>query len=501
MLYIIKTLFYIVVLLSIPLLAYRWALRPEYSKVITPKIFLIVISVPFVALLSGNPFIFFAYLTIVTAFNSRFKLDLAGTYLLLLPTMPALTMDTGVGSIYLLSLSSIAAMGFGALIGALTARSPRVKSPGFYDLCVLALIIMFVFMYNRNGNFTVLLRGLTTYTIAFAGPFLLIRGCANNTRDIEGLLLRLCAGGVVVAITGLFQARWQWIIFEAYHQTLHVPIPLTTAALSLRAGFLRTGGSMVDYTAGGMFLALVVSVFPLLRSKFTSRGYYLIILILVGGLVVTQSRGAWVAAIVGSISVAAFRGQWGRFLVLIGSTAIVEFALLTFASSSRIAQIAGQTSEASGTVDYRQRLLTLGIQQVKQHPLIGQLPEALISNLYELRQGQNIVDFVNAHLFIAMAAGLLIFTIWVAIWMLTVSLEWRRRKVSEISAAPAAIILSSMTCLTFTSFIDRNTTWGIVALGLASSIASIKHTSHRALSRQRERRTGRHRPSNIPAEI
>lgn len=479
MLYIIKTLFYIVVLLSISLTAYRWALRPDFKKLITPKIFLILISLPFAALLNKNPFVFFTYLVIVTAFNSRSKLDLAGTYLLLLPTMPALTMDTGVGGIYLLNLSSIAAMGFGALIGSFAARSPRTKSPCFYDLCVLTLIIMFVFIYNRDGNATVLLRGFTTYIIAFAGPFLLIRGCAKDTRDIEGLLIRLCAGGMIVAITGIFQARWQWIIFETYYQTLHVPIPLTTAALSLRAGLLRTGGSMVDYTAGGMFLALVVSIFPLLRSKFTPRGFYIALLILLGGLVVTQSRGAWVAAIAGSIFVAAFRGQWRRFFILIGSVATVEFALITFAKSSRLAQIAGQTSEAVGTIDYRQRLFTLGIQQIKNHPMLGQTPEHLSLNLYELKQGQNIVDFVNSHLFIAMAGGVLIFAIWAMIWFSFILTEWKKRNNLPLSAAPAAIAVASMTCLTFTSFIDRNATWGIIALALGSCVASSSPKRHK----------------------
>lgn len=479
MLYVIKTLFYIVALLLIPLVAYRWALRSEYKHLITPKIIILIISVPFIALLNHNPFIFFTYLVIITAFNSRSKSELAGTYLLLLPTMPALTMDTGFGGIYLLSLSSMAAMGFGALIGSFLSKSPRVSPSGFYDLCIVVLIIIFTFIYNRDGNYTVLLRGLTTYIIAFAGPFLLVSRSTNNIRDIEGLVLRFCAGGMIVAVTGIFQARWQWIIFETYHQTMHVPIPLATAALSLRAGFLRTGGSMIDYTAGGMFLALVVSVFPLLRNRFTSLGFYLTLLILLGGLTVTQSRGAWVAAIAGSMFVAAFRGQWRRFFALVGSTAVVEFALLTFANSSRLAQIAGQTSEASGTIDYRQRLLTLGLQQIKKHPLLGQTPEALIANLYELRQGQSIVDFVNAHLFVAMTAGIPVFTIWAAIWILTVLFEWQNRKTRSLSAVPSAIVVAAMTCLIFTSFIDRNTTWFIIALGLASAISSVKRTNLR----------------------
>lgn len=472
MLYIIKTLFYIVVLLLASLLAYRWALRPDYKKLITPKIVLIVISVPFFALLNNNPYVFFAYLAIITAFNSQSKQDLAGTYLLLLPTMPSLTMDTGVGGIYLLNLSSIAAMGLGALVGSFVARSPRVRSPAFYDLCVLTLIAMFVFIYNRDGNLTVLLRGLTTYVIAFAGPFLLIRGCAKDSRDIEGLLVRLCAGGMIVAVTGIFQARWQWIIFETYHQTLHVPIPLTSAALSLRAGFLRTGGSMIDYTAGGMFLALIISIFPLFRSKFTSRGFYLVVLILLGGLVVTQSRGAWVAAIVGSIFVAAFRKQWSRFVILTGGIAIAELSLLTFAKSSRLAEITGQTSEAVGTVDYRQRLFTLGIQQIKSHPIFGQTPENLSINLYELKQGQNIVDFVNSHLFVAMSAGLPLFFLWMSIWLFAVALEVNQRKKFPLLAVPSGMIVSCMTCLTFTSFVDRNTTWIIIALALGSCISS-----------------------------
>ncbi|RYG35844.1 MAG: O-antigen ligase domain-containing protein, partial [Burkholderiales bacterium] len=103
---------------------------------------------------------------------------------------------------------------------------------------------------------------------------------------------------------------------------------------------------------------------------------------LVGGLFATQSRGGWLAAI---------RRQWGRVVLLGGGALVAELAILTFARSGRLADMLGKGQDTKN-VDYRQDLLTQGLDQIKAHPLFGQPTDQLIANMSGLRQGEGIVD-------------------------------------------------------------------------------------------------------------
>lgn len=477
MLYLVKILFFIEVLMTIGLLLFRWALTRGDRGLVSGKLFALALLTPVVALFCGNMYLFCLYLAAVVAFNARSRTELAGTYLFLLPLMPSLTVDAGVGGIYLLGISSVFAMGLGALVGFAVTGPARGAGAGTrsavtlprYDLAMWGIVALFLFIYNRDLNPTGLLRALTANVLGFVGPFLLVSRGARRAADLERLLLRLCLGGTIMAVTTCFQARWHWVLFEAYYQALHVPLAGESAAMALRAGMLRTGGSMVDYSAGGLFLAVVLTLMSLLRHRFRASGYWAVMAVLAAGLVFTESRGAWVAAIVGLVFVAACRGQWGRVLLLGGGAVAAELAVLTFAQSGTLAQILGRTDEASGNVVYRQQLAAQGMDQIRAYPLLGQPPGQLVANMLHLMQGQHIVDFVNGHLFVAMAAGVPAFALWCLVWAMPVTEGWRHRRAeyARLAVAPGAIIVPAMVALTFTSIVDRNLTWPIIALGLA----------------------------------
>lgn len=231
--------------------------------------------------------------------------------------------------------------------------------------------------------------------------------------------------------------------------------------------------------------ASIVTLLPLLRRHFRAIGFWTVQGVLVAGLVATQSRGAWVAAIIGLLFVAAYLGKWGRVLLLAGIAGAAEAAILLFVKSGALAQIAGRTDEASGTVTYRQDLLSSGLQQIRSHPLLGQSPERLTGNMEALRQGEHIVDFVNGHLFVAMAAGVPLFLLWCLIWSMPVVEGWRRRATDplRLAAVPGAILVPVMTALTFTSFIDRNLTWPVIALGLGAPCLLIARRARTAARR------------------
>ena len=471
MLILLKTLIALDGLLAIGLVLFRYALAPQYRSIVSGKIVALALLNPAVALFCGNFYAFCAYLMLIVAFNSRSRAELAATFVFLLPLTPGMAQETGIGGIYLFAISVILAMSSGALIGFLTTSGRRFYAQPRIDIAMLLLVGIFLYIYNRDLSFTGLLRGLTTNILGFVGPYLLISRGLTTRADIDRFLLRMVTGGVLTSIVAIFQARKQWVLAQAYYEALHVPIPFGTMTLSMRAGLLRTGGTIGDFSAAGLFFAVIVTLMLTLKSRFTVIGFWTILTVLIAGLVVTQSRGAWVAAIIGLLFLFAYRRQWGRAALLAATGGLAEMAVLTFAKSGTLANIAGNTEEASGTVSYRKLLATQGWGQIKAHPIFGQPLDRLTDNLPDLIQGQHIVDFVNTHLFIAMSAGIPLFLVWCYIWLSPIVATWRHpsrgKYESDLIAAPAVIIVPTLIALTATSLIDRNLNWPVIAVALA----------------------------------
>jgi O-antigen ligase len=484
-----KTLIAIEFLMVIGLGLFRYALLPQYRGTVATSTVVLALLTPVVALFCGNLYLFCGYLVLAIAFNSRSRAELAANFVFLLPLMPALSQETAVGSVYLFAISAVMAMSLGALIGFLVTSGRKHYAQVRIDISVIALIGIFVFIYNRDLSFTVFIRSLITNIVGFVGPYVIISRGMCNRGDIEILLLRLSMGGLITAIVAIFQARKHWVLFQTYYEALHVLIPFGTTTLSMRAGLLRTGGSMVDYSAAGVFLAVVLSLMPMLKTRFRPAGYWAVMILLVGGLFATQSRGGWIAAIIGILFICAYRRQWGRTILLIASGVAAEAVVLLFAKSGTLANIAGKTDEATSTVSYRKLLATRGFDQILAHPLFGQSPQQLVNNLPDLVQGQHIVDFVNSHLFIAMAAGVPLFLVWCYIWLAPVFEAWRHPSRGSVNGdlveVPIAMIVPVMIAITATSIIDRNLNWPTIALALAGPCFALARQSAIAKSPKR----------------
>ena len=482
MFYLLKTLLYIDVLLAVGLLVFRWALVGRYRALVSGKLAAIVLITPVVALFSGNVYLLFLYLAAVVSFNSRSRLELAGVFLFLLPSTPLLSIETTFAGTYLFAFSTVTAMGLGALVGTVATRPRGPRTPLRYDAAVWFLVVLFIFIDNRFASTTVVLRSVAPQVLALAAPYLLVSRAARNLADVEQLLLRWSLGATLMAVTACFQARRHWVLFETYSQALHVPIPLGSAATALRAGFLQSGGSMINYSAGGLFLAGVVVALPLLRRCFHASGYWTVLAVLGGGLLATQSRGAWLATIVGWAAIALWQRRWPRLALLAGGGLAFQMASLLIPAGSRLAEILGRSGHAQETADYRRDLVSQGLGQVRDHPLLGQPSGQLVSNMSGLTQGQHIVDFVNSHLFVAMATGLPLFSVWCAIWLMPVADGFRRDRQVPLFGAAIAIIVPTFVALTFTSLIDRNMSWLMVALALSASCVAFARGTRRVSS-------------------
>ena len=477
----LKSLLFIEVLLTLGVLLFRAALRTENRAIIGPKAIALTLLTPAVALMCGNAYIFYLYLVASLALTSRTRAELCATYLMMLPMTPALGQETGTGSIYLLPISAILAMNFGALIGFAFTSPKRIPGRRNLDIAAIVLVALFIFIDSRNVSVISVLRTSIVFFVQLGVPYLAFSRGVTTREDVNRILVRFAYAGTLCAVIAVFGATRHWVLYQSFNDALHITETLGSATLNIRGGRLRTGGTMVDYTAAGIFFASVLVVIPGLWAQFRRRWSTIVCIVLLGGLLATQSRGAWVATGIGLATVLTYRGYLARGLVLLAAAAAVQVALATiFAPTSKWAETFGTGGVGAQTEEYRRQLLSSGLRQIASHPLFGQPPRQLAANMSELTQGQHIVDFVNTHLYVALTAGVPWFGLWLMIWITPIVMAWRNRSVGkqrktvDVAEMPMAIILTTMVALTFTSTIDRNLYWPAIALGLIGPCVALR---------------------------
>ena len=171
--------------------------------------------------------------------------------------------------------------------------------------------------------------------------------------------------------------------------------------------------------------------------------------VVVGGLIAPQGRGAWVGALCAFFALELYRRSYRRFTikaVLIGITGVV--ALAVAAVNNRVAIMLGLTAEGQGTLEYREQLLTRGIEEFWKNPIFGDAIGNVLNNMRDLIQGEGIVDLVNGYLHVALmsgAVGLLI----IISCLIGVALLFLRAR--NVNRAPR--ILQDTTAFAFASLI------------------------------------------------
>ena len=86
-----------------------------------------------------------------------------------------------------------------------------------------------------------------------------------------------------------------------------------------------------------------------------------------------------------------------------------------------------------------------------------------------------------------MVGGVPLFLLWCAIWLMPVVDAFRQNRQILPAAAPIAIVVSAFVALTFTSLVDRNMSWMMVALGFSVACIQISRKGRRlGLAEQRE---------------
>jgi len=404
MIFVLKTSITISLLSCAVLYLLRMLVRKPFQAGATTAAHVTILS--FLCLCIGQVFVAFAALGAVVAYFTRRRAIGAGVALFVMITVPALLKTIMAGSLQLINISSETSVILGLLIGSFTWSSRPGRHDMTRDIPAFLIIAVLTFSSARDTTITNILRVLVENMVAFVLPYILVRNGLRDSVAIRNAFLFVTAAGLCLSAVAIFESVRVWPIYQAYGQQFGT---MTLANVKMRGGMLRAGGPLMNPPLSGAILALCFVTAFAARDLFrTAMGHRIVLAVLVGGLFAMQTRAAWLGAVFGTIGVVVsrrgIRGVAGYVPVLLVAAGGIYAAAL---ASPRVAGLVGFSSDAQGSSQYRDQLTDMGVEIVKQHPLIGQSSTVVQIQMASLRQGEGIVDFVNGYLAIALFTGLI----------------------------------------------------------------------------------------------
>jgi hypothetical protein len=235
-------------------------------------------------------------------------------------------------------------------------------------------------------------------------PYYVLSRACSSRESFRELMAAFVLGAVLVAPMSVFEMFKGWLLYaglEEYWGTVPFLSHIT------RGNYLRAQVNAGHPIVLGFTFAVAFGFWLALRSSVEGGALKLgILLALLVGLVTTFSRGPWVGAVVIWVIFLSLgpdaRRRLAQALGLL--LAVGAVGLISPWSDKIIDYIPFIGNVGSETVAYRMRLAETSWQLVLQNPIFGS-PNYL-AYMEKLRQGEGIIDLVNAYATIALSFGL-----------------------------------------------------------------------------------------------
>jgi len=436
----------------------------------------IAVAMPILAWSTPNVWLLYLLMCIwVPLVAGRFE-RLVPIYLFSLLLLPSLDMTMAVGGLKLFEFGVLDALAVGTAVA--VALSPKKSSAmPRSDAWVCATLLMLGAALSRDTSFSNFLRTFLNVALDLGLPYYLVSRGIRNLEDLRIAVRWFAGAGMALAPLLMLEAWKAWPIYNELYAELGVPLVLMVKA---RGGMLRAGGPLVEPTSIALVMALCLVALYLLREDFRSRLHHGLLLVAVFiGLSIPQSRGAWIGLFVALVTADLFRRRYALLFrkgVLVTTLAGTVFMLAQLSPS--LSETVGLSGGSSETSEYRRRLLTRGMEEFWQSPLIGFSLPQLNVRLADLVQGEGIIDFVNTYIWIALISGTVGLVAFIGTFLHFLSGVWRFARHSgdpaavELAAFPFACSVMLLEMFFFTSFGNRPAFLTFALFGLSAALVA-----------------------------
>jgi hypothetical protein len=293
-------------------------------------------------------------------------------------------------------------------------ESAQIQGLKLVDYALLGFGVMYVLLYvpPDMANHVITQNSLTNdvrsaflfmvdiYTLYYVAS----RTCTDRKKLLDALAT-FCLACSLLAIVAIFESTKHWLLYTGINSRWGGNSVLDE--YYSRGSFLRAQAATGEPLSLGFLLVLALGFWLYLQSHVKStRTRIAVTLLFCAGLLSTFSRGPWLAATVIYFAYAALDP---RGISRVFKAAAVFLLLGSALLASPIGdKISGMIPFMGGTVDtdtltYRERLLDRSWELIKERPILGD--QLALSKMEDLRQGQGIIDVVNAYIGVTLFYG------------------------------------------------------------------------------------------------
>jgi O-antigen ligase len=419
-------------------------------------------------------------------------------YLLLLHVIPPIPVTIPVVGIKeLFSLDNYRLLSFCVLIPTAwrlrkTQDAEHIRGLGAMDFLLLGFGVLQLVIYVPpdlpdhsillDSPTNVLRRAFLFFVDIYVLYYVISRFCCRRGAMTEALAM-FCLSSAIMAALAVFETLRTWLLYGGLSRNWveYAAYGSLSDFYYFRGGLLRAQASAGHALSLGYLIAIALGFWLYLRSRVKSaRSRIAVTLVLLLGLLATQSRGPWMGAVVIYF---AFSALGPRVLPRLTKAAFSGLLLAGVLSLTPIGEkfmnvlpfIKHSTQDES--VDYRQRLAGRSWELIQQHPFFGD-PLATVK-MEDLRQGEGIIDIVNAYAGVALYYGFAGLSLFVGLMLVGLFKAYRRMKemaridldFASLGACLVACILGTLFTIGTASLLNGFEKIFYVLTGLAAAYA------------------------------
>lgn len=440
----IRALIFIFIIISLPLALFIRFASYLSLKAEAKQWAVIWAITTILAFLLPNFWIFSVFITILllvfTKNNPILKICL---FFVLLPSLPAASIAIPGFDIinYFFNINFPLLLSIILLLPLAFSRSSPNRATKSIRYFIYSFFLLFVIVHYqesssvhkggviiRESSFTEVLRYGFILGLTILVPYLAMSKTIKSSTDINKLLLAIVFGIFLQACIGIAETLKDWHLYNAATESMG--ISWGTGGYQMREGLLRASAALGHSITFGytlvIGLGLLLNFYSPKHPK-AHRIFWFILVILSTGLLATLSRGPWVGAAAMIIFYFLIADKSFKNLTKLGLIAVLSLSILSlFPVGQRFIELLPYMSSetdthAAGTISYRERLMEQSWKVIQKNPFFGSANYMDTPEMEVMRQGEGIIDMVNTYLAIALEIGLVGLSLFLMIFIITLS--------------------------------------------------------------------------------
>ena len=473
-----KIFIIILLFLAVGFILARTVLKQSVGQLFGVGEFVAVSFIAGAGLAINNPLLFFPVALLVAMFPwPKTPVQRIVRFIVLCSLTPEFTFNVLVGGIHLIDLRPRDMYLLGLAVTSLAAPNARNDRPFGAEFMVLMALVSVTWLGgNRDAAASDVVRTGVRTLIDFPLTFYFIYRNIRSRKDLMVVLGVGVAASIVLGVFAIYEARAGWSVFEVMLR--HLQDDFMSRNTRIRAGLMRSTTTFTEPTSFAVFqmtfLVVAISARDLFRNSLAWIGGCAIIAI---GLLATQSRGAIIGAVAGTLLAMIVSRAFGRAALAGAFVAMSGWLVVGLAKgNARLGEFVSGSGIGSAE-DYRQRLLRRGTEEGMKHFWLGDGIRSVYARMPDLLQGEKIIDPVNTYLYFFWAGGVAglaaIVLLVLAVLGRLIMRGFKQRTGAAFvpEATLSGMMAAILVAILFTSFYERNPLWLVIVLACTRALA------------------------------